>query len=133
MKIHGARFFLIVCTCLGLIGQIQAQVLSPAEAADLKFMGEEEKLARDVYQHLFDLWALPIFNNIANAEQQHLNAGLNLLTTYGLTHPTARNSASVFTNAALQQLYDDLVVQGAASTLSALEVGILIEEAEIKA
>jgi hypothetical protein len=95
-------------------------------------MREEEKLARDVYQQLFGLWSLPVFSNIAKAEQQHMDAVLNLLNTYNLTDPVADNPTGIFTNSALQQLHNDLMIQGAASALSALEVGILIEETDIR-
>ena len=39
--------------------------VSPAEAASLQFMREEEKLAHDVYVTLYEQWGLRVFNNIS--------------------------------------------------------------------
>ena len=43
--------------------------LPDSETVTLKFMREEEKLARDVYLYLFDVWGQWIFENIAASEQ----------------------------------------------------------------
>ena len=42
-------------------------------------MREEEKLARDVYSELATAWDLGVFWNIAESEQQHMDAVLDLL------------------------------------------------------
>lgn len=105
--------------------------LSSQEEADLRFMREEEKLARDVYTALYAEWQLPVFNNIAAAEQTHMDAVKVLLDRYGPSDPAAGKAAGVFTDPALQALYDDLVAQGRASVEAAIAVGILIEETDI--
>lgn len=105
--------------------------LSDAEEADLLFMREEEKLARDVYNALYDLWGLPVFRNIAAAEQTHMNSVLRLLNRYGLPDPVGDNPPGVFTDPALQAMYDDLISQGSASATAALQVGVAIEQADI--
>ena len=46
----------------------------------LKHMREEEKLARDVYKHFYLKYELPIFDNISNAEQRHMDCILKILT-----------------------------------------------------
>ncbi|MDC7124090.1 MAG: DUF2202 domain-containing protein [Spirochaetales bacterium] len=53
--------------------------LSEKEKENLIFMAEEEKLARDVYLGLYDKWNLPVFKNIANSEQMHMDAVTFLL------------------------------------------------------
>ncbi len=105
--------------------------LTEAEVADLLLMREEEKLARDVYLTMFDEYDLRIFTNISKAEQQHMDAVLGLLNTYGLADP-AQNKIGVFTNTELQELYDTLVATGLQSKLDALRVGALIEEVDIE-
>lgn len=111
---------------------VSAQLsLSQLEEQELLYLREEEKLARDVYTALFATSGLQIFGNIAQSEQQHMNAVLTLLQNYGLTDPVGSNAAGVFTNADLQSLYDQLVAQGAASQIAALQVGVLIEETDI--
>ena len=61
--------------------------LTQTEIDALWFMREEEKLARDVYLVLAEKWDLGLFWNIAESEQQHMDAVLNLLTKYGLEDP----------------------------------------------
>jgi len=49
-----------------------AQPPNADEVKWLRFMREEEKLARDVYLKLFDTWKLTVFSRIARSEQRHL-------------------------------------------------------------
>lgn len=102
------------------------------EAADMLYMREEEKLARDVYLTLYDAWGLAPFSNISVAEQKHMNAMLLLLRKYRLPDPAAGNLIGEFTDPALQELYDKLVADGMGSAAEALLVGGLIEEVDIR-
>ena len=115
----------------GGVGGGGVQALTSAEEAGLLFMREEEKLARDVYLHFDDLYDLPIFGNIANSEQRHMDAILTLLVRYGLEDPAAGNDQGVFTDQTLQVLYDQLIAQGSASLEAALGVGVVIEVTDI--
>ena len=108
------------------------QALSAVEAENLAFMREEEKLARDVYLYLFDVWGQLVFENIAASEQQHMDAVKTLLDKYGLEDPAEGNGEGVFTNGELQELYDDLIARGTQSELDALYVGATIEDMDIK-
>lgn len=107
-------------------------VLSSSEVEDLIFMREEEKLAHDVYVTLYAKWGLSIFQNIANSEAAHTAAIKNLLDIYGIGDPAAGNGLGEFTNPELQNLYNQLVVQGSQSLADALRVGISIEELDIQ-
>lgn len=106
--------------------------LSGSEVDGLVFMIEEEKLARDVYLTLGDLWGLQIFSNIASAEQTHMDAVLGLVDTYGLVDPVGENAVGVFVDPDLQALYNDLIATGSESREAALEVGAVIEEVDIE-
>lgn len=106
--------------------------LTTQEKNDLIFMREEEKLARDVYLTLYDIWGTPVFANIATSEQQHMDAILNLLNTYKLPDPTVGKLVGEFVNAELQALYDALIARGKQSVLDALQVGGVIEETDIE-
>ena len=104
--------------------------LTEAEVNALLYMREEEKLARDVYLALFDIWGLQIFNNIARAEQTHADAVKTLIDRYGLKD----NFSPVlgeFVNQDLQALYDQLVELGSKSISEAIKVGGAIEEIDI--
>jgi hypothetical protein len=105
--------------------------LSQADRDGLAFMREEEKLARDVYQALYDVWGLEIFDNIAASEQRHTDSVLELLNRFGLPDPAEGLAPGEFSNPELQALYDDLVETGSQSSTDALKVGALIEELDI--
>jgi hypothetical protein len=109
-----------------------ATTLTAQEKSDLLFMREEEKLARDVYLTLFDVWGTPVFASISTSEQQHMDAILNLLILYKLPDPTVGKPIGVFVNAELQALYDALIARGKQSALDALLVGGVIEETDIE-
>jgi hypothetical protein len=108
-----------------------AAELSVAEAEGLTHMREEEKLARDVYLALYEVWGVPIFQNIAGSEQAHMDSVLMLLEQYELTDPAAGMGVGEFTNPIFQTLYEDLVTQGSLSQADALIVGATIEDLDI--
>jgi hypothetical protein len=103
-----------------------------SEADGLIFMLEEEKLARDVYLTLGEIWGTRIFTNIAGAEQTHMDAVMGLIDTYGLEDPVGDNAIGVFENPELQEMFNDLVNTGSESVEAALSVGALIEEVDIE-
>lgn len=113
------------------LAQSTAVALTADEIASLNFMREEEKLAHDVYITLYQQWGMPVFANIAAAEETHANAIITLLDRYGLDDPAAGNAVGVFTNPDLQVLYDQLVARGGQSWAEALLVGGWIEETDI--
>ncbi len=113
------------------INGLPAEPLSEAEKNSLLFMREEEKLARDVYKAMFTKWNTTIFSNIASSEQTHMDAILMLLNKYELADPVAANGPGIFTNQVLQNLYNQLIIQGNLSIAAAYKVGASIEELDI--
>jgi len=111
--------------------QASGEPLSDAEAQGILYMREEEKLARDVYTTLYEVWGLPVFENIARSEQAHMDAIETLIDRYELVDPVTGAGVGEFANADLQNLYDVLVAQGSTSLTKALEMGALIEELDI--
>ncbi len=111
---------------------LPTESLSEAEQIDLVYMREEEKLARDVYQTLYEKWSVQIFANIAQSEQTHTETIRDLLEKYDITDPVTDDSVGVFQNKDLQSLYNNLTSQGAVSEVEAFRVGALIEELDIK-
>lgn len=105
--------------------------LTDAEETNLAFMREEEKLARDVYLHFYDLLGTKIFTNIANAEQTHMDSVKLIIDAYSLTDP-APVDRGFFTDPDLQDLYDQLTTAENDTLIEALNVGALIEEVDIK-
>jgi hypothetical protein len=104
--------------------------LNADETAALLYMREEEKLAHDVYNFLYNTWSQPTFQNIAASEQQHMNELMLLLDRYGLTDPAL--APGQFTDPNLQTLYPQLTAQGSLSLADALKIGAAIEEIDIR-
>ncbi len=122
---------LLFAVGLSSLAYAQTAALTSAEKGWLTYIREEEKVARDVYVFLYDVWGSAIFNNISSSEQTHMDAIKNLLDKYGVTDPAAGKGFGEFTNPELQALYDALVAQGSLSLVDALNVGVLIEETDI--
>ncbi|MEA1989655.1 MAG: DUF2202 domain-containing protein [Pseudomonadota bacterium] len=106
--------------------------ISVEEEHGIIFMREEEKLARDVYTTLYDIWGMPIFNNIAKSEQSHMDAMKVLIDKYALADPNIDDSVGVYSDYHFAEAYEELVSLGSESLESALKVGIIIEELDIK-
>lgn len=110
----------------------QVAPLNPVEAADLVFMRQEEKLARDVYLQSGERYAIAPFDNIAASEQRHMDSMLQLLQRYRLADPVAGFPIGQFADPNLQALHDNLRALGEDSAVAALKVGGLIEEVDMR-
>ena len=121
--------------CVGgfqaLFDEIEPVPLSAAEEEAVVYLREEEKLARDVYLKLADKWQLPIFANIARAEQKHMDAVLMLLETHGIADPIVDDTVGAFVNLELAGFYTKFVDDGSVSLIGALIVGATIEDFDI--
>jgi hypothetical protein len=104
--------------------------LTQAEVTDLKFLREEEKLARDVYLYSYNKYQVSIFNSISQSEQTHMDTVLSLMNKYGITDSVS-TEIGVFNNADLQLLYTNLTNQSNTSLIEALRVGATIEDLDI--
>ncbi len=120
---------------------IQMPTLSAQDGHELTYMREEEKLARDVYLTLSDYWytrsgnlpVVTVMQNIAQAEQRHMDQVEAKLEKYGLPDPVVdENQLGGFVNPELAALYNELLTRGQKSPLDALLVGGLIEEVDIQ-
>jgi hypothetical protein len=112
--------------------------LTEKEIKDITYIREEEKLARDVYLTLYELYQAPIFANISESEQRHMDALERLIEKYELEDPVEDDTVGVFppvpeqdTDTDFNDLYDELVDLGGKSYCEALQVGIDIELLDI--
>ncbi len=107
--------------------------LTDEQKATLLYMYQEEKVARDVYIWMDDIYGTQTntFANIILSEQKHMDAVEKLCIKYGVDiSGVDENDIGVFILPVLQDLYDTLILQD--NTLEeALNVGILIEETDI--
>jgi hypothetical protein len=69
------------------VNSLPYETLSASEVEGIMQMREEEKLARDVYLELYKTWDLPVFYNIAQSEQTHMDAVKTLIEKYNLKDP----------------------------------------------
>ena len=103
--------------------------VTSTELTDLRYMREEEKLARDVYRALSQRHGTQMFANIAASEQTHMDALSGLLRRYGATDSAPAEGR--FTIPELAALYPALVARGQTSEAEALGVGADIERLDI--
>jgi hypothetical protein len=113
------------------VSNLPWEELSEAEINGLFQMREEEKLARDVYLTLFEAWDHRVFTNIAQSEQQHMDAVKILLDKYALPDPVVDDTVGIFYDSQIQNLYNELVFAGEKSLSDALRVGATIEDLDI--
>jgi len=109
--------------------------LTDQEKADLLYMREEEKLARDMYNFLFETWGLSVFNKIAPSEQRHMDALKRMIDKHKMTEidPVVLvPEPGMFVNEKIQGLYNELAEKGVLTQTDALEVGVLVEEIDIE-
>ncbi|MBN2614380.1 MAG: DUF2202 domain-containing protein [Bacteroidales bacterium] len=111
-------------------GESGSLPLSAEDSISLMQMREEEKMARDVYLGLSELYGLNIFANISSSEQVHMDEVLRIIEANGLSDP-ASTERGVFRNREIQKLYDDLMEKGKKSLTDALLVGAAIEDVDI--
>ncbi|MPM76674.1 hypothetical protein SDC9_123673 [bioreactor metagenome] len=119
---------------LGLVPLAAADpgTLSENESAELSFMREEERLARDLYQAFADKYdgARP-FSMIVKAEQKHHDAVGTLMTRYDVADSSAGLPAGDYAFDALDELYQTWYAQGSASIEAAYQVGVDLETRDI--
>lgn len=124
-------FALAVSACSDDGDSRQAVTPSAEEIADLQYMREEEKLARDVYLVLYEEWGAQVFGNIAASEQTHTDAVAKTLELFELEDPVVDDTIGVFVDPRLAELYDEMINEGLKSLLEALHVGATIEEVDM--
>ena len=99
----------------------------------LFFIYQEEKVARDVYITLGNLYTDEnTFASIQKSEQRHIDSARGLCEKYGVDITGVdEDSVGDFELQPLQELYDSCVAQGSDSLLEALKVGVFIEITDI--
>lgn len=110
--------------------------LELGEEQHLKFMREEEKLARDVYTTFSSQYSdAKIFGQIDDSEQQHMDMIKILLDKYGIEDPSTNDNIGVFTGDEYGDYFTDkfalLIARGHESKLQAAYVGAFIEELDM--
>ena len=113
------------------IGSFPYEEISDVEETSLLHMREEEKLARDVYDYLYERWGMRIFNNISSAEQSHMSSIATILQKYNIPDPVLNDDRGSFSDEGMKELYTKLTAMGSNSLADALLVGATIEDLDI--
>ena len=113
------------------IGSFPYEEISDVEETSLLHMREEEKLARDVYDYLYEIWGMRIFNNISSAEQSHMSSLATILQKYNIPDPVLNDDRGSFSDEGMKELYTKLTAMGSNSLADALLVGATIEDLDI--
>ncbi len=106
--------------------------LTPKEKQALTYMYQEEKLAKDVYYVLGQMYPSLRAFNIYKSETIHERSVANVLRHYNIPLPLRSNVVGKFRNPELQKLYDELIAKGKKSKIDALEVGIMVEVTDVE-
>ena len=117
--------------CVGgfqaLFDEIEVVSLTTEQEEEMLFLRREEKLARDVYLTLADQWRLPIFGNLAEAEQRHIDLLLTFFEVYGITDTETDDDPGSFSDPAFKQLFFDL------TTVNEPDPHVLADDLEVGA
>ena len=100
-----------------------AGTLTASQRTELVRLAEEEKLNHDLYAAFAKAYDLPVFEHLAVAEANHLQALRTLMDRYGIADPTA----GVFASATVQAAYDRLLAQGKTGQQAALGAARTVE------
>ncbi len=120
-------FFIFGCSDNENISDV---LISNQEIEDLQFSKEEEKLARDVYLYCHGVYQNPIFLNISESEQKHMDNVTFIMSKYNVEDNSSLISGK-FNNEQLQKLYLELTGKAAISLNDAIWVGATIEDLDI--
>ena len=121
----------VALVVLGLIATPAANsaTLDSKTKAELLYLAEEEKLARDVYTNLLAMGRK--FQNISKSEVTHMSLVSDLLKSYGIKDPTLNSKPGVYKDKKLSALYKKIMKSAGNSYTDALAAGVLIETTDI--
>ena len=106
-----------------------APSLDSKTKAQLVYLVEEEKLARDVYVNLAGISRK--FQNISKSEITHMGYVSQILKSYGINDPTIGSKPGNFKNKNLAALYKKIMASAKNYYSNAMASGVLIEETDI--
>ena len=125
--------FSVAVFIYGFVNYNAPATINNIEKEGILYMREEEKMARDIYETMFEKYNTNPFGNIRFSEQRHMDRMEMLINAYKLYDPikTTKDVRGKFVNAGLQKLYNSLLEKGKISFTEALKAGAAIEEIDI--
>lgn len=112
--------------------------LDPDTIHTLEYMGDEETLAYDLYNKLYELYSFKQFKNIAqNSEINHIKSVQALIRKYEIIgndlydKEVSELTPGTYAITEIQDLYDNLYAKGIQTKQDALEVGCMVEVTDV--
>ncbi|NJE07675.1 DUF2202 domain-containing protein [Thermococcus sp. M39] len=102
--------------------------ISEEEINGILYIREEEKLLRDTYLFLQSKWNNPLFSELFDATQSHMDAVLLLIQKYNLEDPATKTGAGEFINPEIQSLYNIIKEEGSKSDIDGLRAAAIAQE-----
>lgn len=117
----------------GRKGRRKSTNLTTEQLDELFYIYQEEKVARDVYITLGNLYPSEnTFASIQLSEQRHIDAAETLCIKNNIDlSEVNEQEVGNFLVPALQDLYDYCIAEGSKGIIEALQIGVLIEETDI--
>jgi len=133
MMIAGASSLALFSSSAYAKGRNAKNSLTEEQLDELYFIYQEEKLARDVYITLGEMYpGENTFASIQLSEQRHIDSAQELCEKYNIDLSRVNeDEIGNFDIDVLQELYTTLVAKGSDSLTAALEQGVFIEELDI--
>lgn len=135
MLVVGASGIALLSSSAYASNKNRASALTEEQKDTLFFIYQEEKVARDVYIYLGELYPdESTFASIQLSEQRHMDAAQKLCINYGIDISMIDESESDYGHFEvdyLQNLYDECIELGSGELVEALKVGKLVEETDI--
>jgi len=127
------KTIILILTAFSLTFAFSKKVgMNSNEKEALRYMYEEEKLAKDVYSKLAQMYPnLKVFQSIVRAESVHEKSVENVMHHYNLPTPP-KGAPGVYANSHIQNLYNELIKKAKKSPKDALEVGIMVEVTDVE-
>ena len=138
MRVLGLGAIVTASTAFAARGSKKSAVLTEEQKDTLFFIFQEEKVARDVYITLGNIYTdESTFAQIQISEQEHILSAQVLCERYGIDTSSVNLSLEndfigQFELTSMQELYNSCIGLGEISLLEALKVGKLIEVTDIE-
>jgi hypothetical protein len=105
--------------------------LTDQQLADLLYLSEEEKMARDICAVFWEKHDIVLFETVMNTEQRHMDMIRNAKARHGIKKVADRSKAGVYTNQKLQDIYTEMTDKHDTTFHKALLNSALITETAI--
>ncbi len=99
--------------------------------SNLWYQYEEERMAMDYYDAMYDKWQNLAFRNVCRSEKRQMNGIGSLIDEYGNPELIREAEPGQYHHPELNDLYDQLLRKGSGSLIEALRSGAYLQEKSV--